>query len=215
MSPRTETSQSVAASWRRALTQRLRAWRWSIVYDVKRALRRLSATLFRRRATRLLHAFLAQHPSAESASVYDFVSALATAFGAEWELATPLRDVADAAKDAGTWQPDDPRSVEQLTEKAEAELRTWMDEHPGVDPRDESVIDEIAESWVPVYNYERLRVAMESSLWLIAGEVNSEANSVAELLGIAIAEWIKDALYEHVEVEIEHHAEGAANAITN
>jgi len=128
-----------------------------------------------------------------------FISTLASAYGAGWALAEQLRLLADVAKGDHSWQPNDALSIEDRTKKAEAELRAWMDEHPDSDPRDESIIEEIADSWVPVYNHERLRVAMESSLWLIAGDVDTEAHSAAEMLGHAMYEWIRDALYDLAE----------------
>ncbi|HEX6642525.1 MAG TPA: hypothetical protein VF215_15510 [Thermoanaerobaculia bacterium] len=178
------------------LRERFDRLMWPLRYRVGRLRRQIPTLLFRRRATRLLRSFLAQHPTAETNEVYTFISTLAAAYGAEWELAGVLRDLADEVKAEGRWQPSDPLSIEDRTKRAEAELRTWMEEHPNTDPRDDSIIDEIAESWVPVYNYERLRVAMESSLWLIAGDVENEAHSAAELLGIAMYEWIRDALYD-------------------
>lgn len=60
-----------------------------------------------------------------------------------------------------------------------------MEDHPDEDPYD-ATIYEIAESHVPAYNHDRLRVALESDLWLIASDVEHSAPSVAELLGNAI-----------------------------
>lgn len=179
-----------------ALGRRLHDVMWPLRYRFGRLRRQVLVLIFARRASRLLRSFLAQHPTSETSEVYTFISTLASAYGAESELASELRDLADVAKHDGRWQPHDPQSIEDRTKKAEAELRAWMDEHPDTDPRDESIIEEIADSWVPVYNYERLRVAMESSLWLIAADVENEAHSAAEMLGIAMYEWIRDALHE-------------------
>jgi hypothetical protein len=166
--------------------------------------RRFLARLLGPHAERLLRSFLAQHSTAPTSEVYAFISTIATALGGGSELTPRLRGAADAAAREGEWNAHDVLSIEDRTKKAEAELRAWMEEHPGLDPRDESIIEEIAESWVPIYNYERLRVAMESSLWLIAGDIDSEAHSAAEMLGQAMYEWIRDALYELAEAE---HAE--------
>ena len=182
----------------RALRGRLRSALWPVRYRMGRARRQLLAAIFGRRAMRLVRSLIAQHPTAETSEVYGLISTLATAYGAEWELAERLRALADQAKEDGRWHPNDPMSIEDRTKRAEAELRSWMEEHPGDDPRDDSIIDEIADSWVPAYNHDRLRVALESSLWLIAGDVEGEADSVAELLGIAMSEWIRDALHELV-----------------
>lgn len=179
-----------------ALRRRLHDLLWPVRYRIARFRSQVLVLIFARRAARLLRSFLAQHPTAETSVVYTFISTLASAFGTEWELASQLRVLADAAKRDRDWQPNDPMSIEDRTKKAEAELRTWMDEHPDTDPRDESIIEEIADSWVPVYNYERLRVAMESSLWLIAGDIDTDAHSAAEMLGHAMYEWIRDALYD-------------------
>lgn len=179
-----------------ALGRRVHDLAWPVRYRIGRLRRHVLTLLFGRRASRLLRSFLAQHPTADTGEVYTFISTLASAYGAESELASELRDLADVAKQNGRWQPHDPLSIEYRTKKAEAELRAWMDEHPETDPRDESIIEEIADSWVPVYNYERLRVAMESSLWLIAADVENEAHSAAEMLGVAMYEWIRDALHE-------------------
>lgn len=189
-----------------------RHWTWPLRYRLQSLKRRLLAWLLWRRGARLLRSYLNQHNTAESGEVHQFIATLATAFGADWELATPLRDLADRERRSGRWHPDDPSSVEALTEHAKTELQNWMDEHPHTDPRDESVIDEIADSWTPVYNYGRLRVAMESSLWLIAGEVDGEATSPAEMLGVAIYEWIKDALHELADVAMSRRAEDAEMA---
>lgn len=180
----------------RALRGRLRSALWPLRYRVGQARRRFLTLLFGRRATQIVRSFLARHPTAETSEVNELISTLATAYGGEWELAERLRAHADEAKHDGGWQPSDPLSIEERARRAEAELRTWMDEHPGDDPRDDSIIDEIADSWVPVYNHDRLRVALESSLWLFAGDVEAEASSPAELLGIAMSEWIRDALHE-------------------
>lgn len=187
-----------------ALGRRVHDLTWPVRYRIGRLRRHVLTLIFGRRASRLLRSFLTQHPTADTGEVYTFISTLASAYGAESELASQLRALADAAKHDGRWQPHDPLSIEDRTKKAEAELRAWMDEHPDTDPRDESIIEEIADSWVPVYNYERLRVAMESSLWLIAGDIDGEAESAAEMLGIAMYEWIRDALYDLAEAE---HAE--------
>lgn len=66
-----------------------------------------------------------------------------------------MRALADDVKAEGRSQPSDPLSIEDRTKRAEAELRKWMEEHPNTDPREDSIIDEIAESWVPVYNHDR------------------------------------------------------------
>jgi hypothetical protein len=192
-----------------AIGRRLHNLTWPIGYRIGRLRRQVLTVIFAPRASTLLRSFIAQHPTAQTSEVYTFISTLASAYGAAWELATQLRAVADAAQRDGRWQPNDPLSIEDRTKKAEAALRVWMDEHPDTDPRDESIIEEIADSWVPTYNYERLRVAMESSLWLIAGDVDGEAQSPAEMLGIAMYEWIRDALDEIAQAKQDTHEPNA------
>lgn len=53
----------------------------------------------------------AQNPTAETSKVHALISILATADGAEWELADGRRALADQAKEDGSWHPNDPMSV--------------------------------------------------------------------------------------------------------
>ena len=175
------------------------AWLRRAKYRTNRVVDSMLATLFFPLARRVMDAYLRRGPSASTTDVMSLVAALTSATGGGssiyWRLEAWLKNERAACR----WRPDDPESVEDLTKHALSELRTWIDDHPDEDPRDETVIGDIAYSYVPAYNYDRLRVAMESSLWLIAGELDESASSVAELLGIAISEYIADELYEEAD----------------
>ncbi len=150
-------------------------------------------------ARRVLKTYIRRGSTVRTVDLMSLVAALAEASYGGLALSYRLDAWLQTERAAHRWRPDDPESVEDLTKHARNELRAWMQDHPDDDPREEGVISEIADSYVPIYNYDRLRVAMESSLWLIAGDVEQSASSVAELLGIAIEEHIADELYEEVE----------------
>lgn len=175
------------------------AWLRRAKYRTNHVVDSMLATLFFPLARRVIDAYLRRGPSAPMSDVMSLVAALtsATAGGSSiyWRLDAWLKHEHETHR----WRPDDPESVEDLTKDALNELRAWMDDHPEEDPRDEGVIGEIADSYVPPYNYDRLKVAMESSLWLIAGDLEQSASSVAELLGIAISKHIADELYEEAD----------------
>ena len=175
------------------------AWLRHAKYRTNDVAESILATLFFPFARRVMEAYLRRGPGSSSRDAVTVVEALASATGGGASICRRLDVWLTNECAARRWRPDDPESVDDLAEQALSELRAWMDEHPKEDPREEGLIEEIAGSFVPLYNYDRLNLAMASNPWLITGDIDQSASNVAELLRIAITKYIAEELYEEAD----------------